>query len=82
VRQLECRVGARPEVSGELSEKEARLSVRVAPDWYRTVALAARALRGHEFVVAVRPVVLVIAWRQIDEGRWSAVLAEADAGIR
>lgn len=79
IERCSVEIGTAPSASGRITPSLASVSVRVAPDWWRTVGLPGLALDEHgHFVVAVRPK-RVLHWEERSAGRWSPVVVEDGA---
>jgi hypothetical protein len=68
-RRLELTIGTTPWVQGEITAENSSLLVRVEPSWLRTVGLPrlGGGDSGRDFVLAVAPRRLVLAWEPMDE---------------
>jgi hypothetical protein len=77
IQRLELAIGPTPEARGTIDPNGSWLTVRVTPDWLRTIGLARRAVVEREFVVSLSPVRLVVGWRADGPlGTWRAELVE------
>ncbi len=83
-KRLELSIGAIPSASGEITDLNSSLLVRVEPDWLRTVGLPRLGDGGQPtgFVVALRPQPVTLDWQPRSGGAgWTARLVNVDGDV-